>query len=262
MFIAENHPLDGKGVVSTIEEQEPKNAAQASVPTKIGENNPTFFFHMITDAGLFVNQDGTATVRRMLLTAKSCGISRVIVYSNDSNIPTTYAGVTVIRGTIINKKQHDRQFLATIRKSPLNYVIMVSAGENSFNRAAISTKGVHLLTGITDLPKRGFDHILAKMAAEHHTGIVIDLSRIINPKSRKQALSRYAEILFLQRKYHFPLTIASGASTIFGIKNTTEILALCSLFGMTRTESYAALTGMDAILYPQPKVRVVDKEVE
>ena len=134
---------------------------------------------------------------------------------------------------------------------------MVSAGENSFNRIAVSTKGVHLLTNIADLPKGGFDHVTAKMAADHITGVVLDLSCIIHPRSRRTALLRYAEILLLQRKYHFPLVIASGAEDLFGIKNVAETIALCSLFGMTRAEVYAAQNSLDAVLSPSMPVTIV-----
>jgi len=214
---------------------------------------------MITDACIFANQDGSATPRRMLLTAKSCGVSRAVVCGNAPDIPPSYAGVTVLRGKVIGR-QNGRQFFEVVRKCPKECVVMVNVGENSFNRTAITTKGVHLLTGIADLPKGGFDHIVAKMAADHNTGVVFDLSRIINPKSRRTALSRYAEVLLLQRKYHFPLVIASGTDTIFGFRNTTETVALCSLFGMTRPEVYAALNGLDAVLFPPQMVTVVDKE--
>lgn len=214
---------------------------------------------MITDACIFVNQDNAATPRRMLLTAKSCGISRVVVCGNAVDVPASYAGVTVLRGKVI-AKQNGRQFLDAVRKVPAGSVVMVNAGENSFNRTAVTTKGVHLLTGIADLPKGGFDHIIAKMAVDHNTGVVFDLSRILNQKSRRTALSKYAEILHLQRKYHFPLVIASGTDTIFGFRNKTEITALCSLFGMTKAEVAAAQNGLDAVLNPQQQVTIVKKE--
>jgi ribonuclease P/MRP protein subunit RPP1 len=207
---------------------------------------------MITDACIFANQDGTATPRRMVLTAKSCGITRVVVCGDTCDIPESYAGVIILRGKVI-----DGQYLDVIRKNPTGSVVMINAGENSFNRAVVSTRGVHLLTGIADLPKGGFDHTVAKMAADHNTGVVLNISRIINQKSRKTAISRYAEILLLQRKYHFQLMIASGTDTIFGFRNPTEIIALCSLFGMTRSEVYAALNGLDAILTPPLLVTVV-----
>ena len=215
---------------------------------------------MITDACIFVNQDGTVTPHRMLLAAKSCGISRVIICSSASSsyIPGSYAGVTVLRGKVIGR-QIDRPFLDAVRKSPAGCVVMVNAGENSFNRTAITTKGVHFLTGIAELPRGGFDHIVAKMAADHLTGVVFDLSRIISPKSRRIALSRYAEILIMQRKYQFPLVIASGSDSLYGMKNPAEMVALCSLFGMTRVEVYAALHGLDAVLSPPKTVTVVSE---
>jgi ribonuclease P/MRP protein subunit RPP1 len=138
---------------------------------------------------------------------------------------------------------------------------MINAGENSFNRTVITTKGVHFLTGIADLPKGGFDHIVAKMAVDRNIGVIFDISRIINQKSRKYALLRYAEVLFLQRKYHFPLMIASGTDTIFGFRNPSEIVAICSLFGMTRFEVCAALNGLDTVLSPPQLVTVVDEGV-
>jgi ribonuclease P/MRP protein subunit RPP1 len=196
----------------------------------------------------------------MLLTAKSCGMSRVVVCGNALDIPKSYVGVTVLRGIFIDRL-NERSFFEAIRNSPSGCVVMVNVGENNFNRTAIASKGVHLLTGITDLPKGGFDHIVAKMAADYNTGVVFDLSRIINPKSRKIALSRYAEVLLLQRKYRFPFIVASGTNTIFGFRNPNEIIALCSLFGMTRSEVCAALNGLDVVLFPPQLVMVVDNGV-
>ncbi|MDU9376822.1 hypothetical protein McpSp1_14550 [Methanocorpusculaceae archaeon Sp1] len=212
---------------------------------------------MITDACVFANQDQAATVRRLLLTGKSCGLSRMVICGTAPDVPDSYAGVEVLRGRVVGK-QNGKTFLDTMKKIPKGVVVMVYVGENSFNRTAITTKGVHLLTGIADLPKGGFDHIVAKMAADHTTGVVIDLSRIIDAKGRRTALLRYAEILLLHRKFRFPLVIASGADTIFGIRNVEETLALCSLFGMTRAETYAALNGLDAVLSPPRPVRIVE----
>ena len=212
---------------------------------------------MITDACVFVNQDQTATVRRLLLTGKSCGLSRMVLCGSIPDIPASYAGIEVLRGRVIGK-QNGKTFLDTVKKIPKGVIVMVYAEENSFNRTVITTKGVHLLTGIADLPKGGFDHVVAKMAADHTTGIVIDLSRILDPKSRRTALSRYAEILLFQRKFRFPLVIASGADTIFGIRNVDETIALCSLFGMTRAETYTALNCLDAVLSPPRPVSIVE----
>lgn len=211
---------------------------------------------MRTDACVLVNKDGSATPRRLILTGKSCGFSRMILCGT-ADLPTSYVGVTVLRGKIIGRVT-GKPFLDAVRTAPEGTVVFVQAGDNAFNRTAITTKGVHLLTGIVDLPKGGFDHIVAKMAAQHTTGVVIDLACIVSAKTRRAALARYAEILMLHRKFGFPLVIASGADDIFGIRNVVEMTALCSLFGMTRDEVDTALTALDRVLSPPTPVTIVE----
>ncbi|HJJ39276.1 MAG TPA: hypothetical protein O0X42_03965, partial [Methanocorpusculum sp.] len=144
-----------------------------------------------------------------------------------------------------------------LRTAVKGSIIIADAGDNSFNRFALTQKGVNFLAGLENLPKNGFDHITAKLAAEKNVGLVIELAAIIDYRTRKSALSSYADILKLQRKYHFPLVIASGAKTPLGIRTIRETEALCSLFGMTRAEVYAALNGADAVLHPKESVEVV-----
>lgn len=146
----------------------------------------------------------------------------------------------------------------SVRSAAKGAIVIVDAKDNSFNRFAITEKGVHFLAGLENLPKNGFDHITAKLAAEKNVGLVIELAAIIDYKTRKSALSAYADILKLQRKYHFPFVIASGAKTPLGIRSIYETEALCSLFGMTRAEVYAALNGADAVLHPKKYVEVVE----
>ncbi|MCQ2510404.1 MAG: hypothetical protein MJ116_08085 [Lachnospiraceae bacterium] len=145
-----------------------------------------------------------------------------------------------------------------VRSAAKNAIIIADAGENSFNRFVLTQKGVHFLAGLENLPKNGFDHITAKLAAEKNVGLVIELAAIIDYRTRKSALSAYADILKLQRKYRFPLVIASGAKTPLGIRSIYETEALCSLFGMTRAEVYAALNGAEAVLHPKESVEVAE----
>ncbi len=133
-------------------------------------------------------------------------------------------------------------------------VVIVDAGENSFNWFALMQPKVAFLAGFENLPKNGFDHITAKLAAGKNVGIVIELAVIIDYHTRRNALKEYADILALQRKYKFPLVIASGAREKSGIRNLHETVALCSLFGMTRSEVYAALEAPAAVLSPRQTV--------
>jgi len=213
---------------------------------------------MITDACVYANDSSHTTLRRFALTAASCGFSCIIACDPAENI-SEYAGVSILKGKMIGRLS-GKAFLDAVRKTPAGTVVFVQAGENDFNRTAITTKGVHLLTGIADLPKGGFDHITAKMAAQQNTGVVLDLSRIIDPKTRRTALSRYAEILAFHRKYRFPLLLASGASDCLGQRNIHEVAALVDLFGMTKEEADAALSSLEGILYPKKTVEIVGEE--
>lgn len=212
---------------------------------------------MITDACVYANNSSHTTLRRFALSAASCGFSRIIACDPAEDI-SEYAGVSILKGRLIGKLS-GKAFFDAVKKTPAGTVVFVQVGENSFNRTAVTTKGVHLLTGISDLPKGGFDHIVSKMAAQQNTGVVLDFSRIIDPKTRRTALSRYDEILTFQRKYHFPLLIASGASECLGQRNITEIIALADLFGMTEQEVRSALDSLDGILSPKKTVEIVEE---
>ncbi len=213
---------------------------------------------MITDACVYANDSSRTTLRRFALTAASCGFSRIIACDSAEDI-SGYAGVSILKGRLI-EKLNGKVFFDAVKKTPTGTVVFVQVGENSFNRTAVTTKGVHLLTGIADLPKGGFDHIVAKMAAQQNTGVVLDFSRIIDQKTRRKALSRYSEILAFHRKYHFPLLIASGASECLGQRNITEITALADLFGMTGPEVSSALDSIDGILSPKKTVEIVGEK--
>ncbi len=209
---------------------------------------------MITDACIYVQESSPYSSTEFCRTAYKNGYRRVILCGDMAD---DTAGCEVLRGTRISVKTV-KEMNADLKKSPKGNVVIVDVGDNGFNRTAITTKGIHLLSGLDALPKAGFEHITAKMATKHNVGLVIELSKIIDPRTRRSALSHYADILKLQRKYGFPLVIASVAASPAGLKNLQETWALCSLFGMERSEVYHALNAMDGILHPPKTVEVVE----
>lgn len=72
------------------------------------------------------------------------------------------------------------------------------------------------------------------------------------------ALQRYADVLLLQRRYGFPLTISSDAHSILEQRSVREIRGLCALFGMTGSEVSEALSSVGRIIEPKAPVRVVE----
>lgn len=205
---------------------------------------------MITDACIYAPDSSPLVLSEITKTAAACGYARIVA------VGCTEPSEHILRGTLISGKT-GKAFIDAVKKAPKGNVILVEAGDNSFNRTVITTKGVHLITGLADLPKGGFDHITAKMAEQHNIGLVIDLAKIIDPKTRRSALSHYADILKFARKYRFQLVIASGANAPAGQKNKAETAALTSLFGMERAETYAALNALDGILNPPKTIEVI-----
>jgi len=207
---------------------------------------------MITDAGIFVNDSDPAFLSDLLNSVQSAGFQRAIVFSNnpvevENTIPGYYISENTVKG-----------LTNAVRKAPKKVLLAVNAGENNFNRVAITTKGIKLIGGLESLPKGGFDHITAKMAADYNVGLIIEIEKIINPKTRRHALSQYANILKLQRKYQFPLVIASSAHSKFELRNIYEVEALCHLFDMGREEVHLALEAMDGILSTKTPVEVIE----
>lgn len=207
---------------------------------------------MITDACVYADGSDTS-VRRFALNAASCKFSRIIAVGE--NLPAEYAGVEILRGTVVPAES--KGFQEALRRAR-GTVILVNAGENSFNRTAVSAKNVRFLTGLADLPKHGFDDVISRSMASRNCAAVFDLSKIIDNRSRRNALSRYADVLKFSRKFRFPVVIASGASSCLGQRTVQECVALCSLFGMERAEVYQALCACDAVLFPREMVEVVE----
>lgn len=209
---------------------------------------------MITDACICPDVSSAFSLSDFSKIAYENGYRRVIVC--DAEISEDMP-LDVVLGKRVSAKTA-KELLGAVRKAPKGALVIADAGDNSFNRTAITAKGIHMLAGLDALPKAGFEHITAKMAAQHNVALVIELGKIIDPKTRRSALSHYADILKLQRKYQFPLVIASTAKTPAGLKNLQETLALCSLFGMERAEVYSALHAVDSLLHPKQTVEVVE----
>jgi ribonuclease P/MRP protein subunit RPP1 len=124
----------------------------------------------------------------------------------------------------------------------------------------ISLKGVHILRGLHSADKNAFDHVAAKMAADNRVAIDLDLSPLISGRgfTRQRVMHRYRDILVLERRYEFPLTISSHARSILDMRAVREIAGLCSLIGMDTPDVEMALFGTDIITTPpNPAVKVI-----
>jgi len=205
----------------------------------------------ITDACVFPYPFGDSSVRRMALEARNLGFDRLVAIDMP---PADFYGIEICTGIII-KGTPLKDIISRIKKerNP-TAVVSVEAGDNGFNRAVISLKGVHCIRGIQSAEKTAFDHVAAKMAADNQVAIDLDLSVLISGRgnTRQRAMHRFRDVLTLKQRFEFPLTLSSYAHSVLDMRAVREITGLCSLIGMDISDVENAFSGVDLITSSPP----------
>jgi ribonuclease P/MRP protein subunit RPP1 len=211
----------------------------------------------ITDACVYPYPFGDSSVRRMALEAKALGFDRLVAADTPSGV---FYGIEIYSGILI-RDTAIRDLTNRIKRERNNKaVVSVQAGDNGFNRSVINLKGVHILRGLHSADKNAFDHVAAKMASDNRVAIDLDLSPLISGRgfTRQRAMHRYRDILVLERRFEFPITLSSHARSILDMRAVREIAGLCSLLGMDILDVEKAFFGVDIITTPpNPAVKVI-----
>jgi ribonuclease P/MRP protein subunit RPP1 len=201
----------------------------------------------ITDACVFPYPYGDSSVRRMALEAKNLGFDRLVAINTP---PADCFGIEICTGVII-KGIPLKDIISRIKKERnTEALVSVEAGDNSFNRSVISHRGVHSIRGIQSAEKNAFDHVAAKMAADNRVAIDLDLSVIVSGRGsiRQRAMHRFRDVLILEQRFEFPLTLSSFAHSVLDMRSVREITGLCSIIGMDIPDVEKAFSGVDFIL--------------
>lgn len=211
----------------------------------------------ITDACVCPYPCGDSSVRRMALESKNLGFDRLVAADTPSG---EFYGIEVCTGIIIRSTPLKDLINRVKRERNSEAVVSVEAGDNGFNRAVISLKGVHIIRGIQSAEKTAFDHVAAKMAADNRVAIDLDLSFLLSGRgiARQRAMHRFRDVLILEQRFEFPLTISSYAHSIMDMRAVREITGLCSLMGMDIPDVEKAFFGVDIITASlNPAVKVI-----
>jgi len=211
----------------------------------------------ITDACVCPYPCGDSSVRRMALEARNLGFDRLVAADTP---PGEFFGIEVCTGIIIRDTPLKDLINRVKRERNSNAVVSVEAGDNGFNRAVISLKGVHIIRGIQSAEKNAFDHVAARMAADNRVAVDLDLSLLVSARgiTRQRAMHRFRDALILEQRYEFPLTISSYAHSIMDMRAVREITGLCSLIGMDIPDVEKAFSGVDIITASSnPAVKVI-----
>ena len=211
----------------------------------------------ITDACVYPYPCGDSSVRRMALEAMSLGFDRLVAAGISSG---GHCGIEISKGVLIRDTMMKDLISRVRQERNSNAVVSVQAGDNGFNRSVTGVKGVHILRGIHSADKTAFDHITARMAADNRVAVDIDLSPLISGRGviRQRAIHRYRDILLLERRFEFPITLSSHARSILEMRAVREISGLCSLLDMDAPDVEKAFTGVDRVTSsPNPAVKVL-----
>jgi len=211
---------------------------------------------MDTDACIHPYPAGNSSARRMALEAGEMGFSAVVI---PGAVPGEYHGVRIIPAMIVSETDV-RKVAGQIRKRGNGEtLVLVDAGDNGFNRAVLTQKGVHGIRRIHRTPKNAFDHVSARLAEENGIAVDIDLSPLIQEKGvlRQKVLYRYNDLMRLHSRYRFPLTLSSNAYSVLDLRSPQEIRLLCTLFGMDKEDAGRALQTVWSLLSPAEPVMVV-----
>lgn len=211
----------------------------------------------ITDAAVCPYPDGDSSVRRLALEAAALGFDSLVAIGAPA---ATYGNVEVRSGLFI-RNAGIKDILAHVKRvKDSGTVVSVKAGNAGFNRGIVGLRGVHILRGIHAADKNAFDHVTAKMAADNRVAIDIDLSCLIAARgiTRQRAVQRYRDVLVLERRFGFPITLSTYARSVLELRAVREISGLCSLLGMDIPDVERALAGAGMVTAPpEPAVKVV-----
>ena len=211
----------------------------------------------ITDGAVCPFPHGDSSVRRLALEAGPLGYDSIVAIDTP---PAEYGGVEVLRGVWIRNAGMKEVVAQVKRERDFRTVVAVQAGDAGFTRAVAGLKGVQVIRGIHAAGKDAFDHVTAKMAVDNRVAVDIDLSVLTGARgiARQRALQRYRDILVLERRFEFPLTLSSYARSVLDLRAVREVSGLCSLLGMDVPDVERALAGIGAVTTaPEPAVRVV-----
>jgi len=211
----------------------------------------------ITDAAVCPYPNGDSSVRRFALEAEALGFDSLVAVDTPS---ATFGGIEVRRGLFIQNAGMKDVIGQVKRVSDPGTVVSVRAGDAGFNRGVVGIKGVHILRGLHAADKNAFDHVTAKMAADNRVAVDIDLSCLISARgiARQKAIQRYRDVMVLEQRFEFPLTLSTYARSVLDLRAVREISGLCTLVGMDLPDVEKALAGVGAVTSPpEPAVKVV-----
>ncbi|MCD5409666.1 MAG: ribonuclease P [Methanocellales archaeon] len=196
---------------------------------------------------------------RLKLVAKRYGYAEIAI-TNHSGYWNEVAGDSIINGIEIVASNP-----AELRKNIEKYrprvdILLVHGGDPKINRAAVENACVDILAHPEIGKADGFNHVLAKSAADNDVAIEFNLDALIRLRggARVRALSDFRRNLKLARKFDVSVVLTSNAKSHYDMRAPREMIALAGLFGMTEEEAIQALSMVPVRIIEQNRKKRQD----
>lgn len=163
--------------------------------------------------------------------------------------PTT-ASFDLVRGIEVYEENPSKLHSLISRNSRKADFVIVQGGSDKLNRSALETADVDILSLPFGTKDGGFDHVIAKAAADRRVALEFDVGSLIRYRGGKRvhAMSELKQRLMLARKFEVQMVLTSGARSIYDIRGPRELMALGGLFGMTKEEAMEAMASVPATI--------------
>jgi len=133
--------------------------------------------------------------------------------------------------------------LARLRKE--YDVLLVRGSDLDLNRRAVQTKEVDILTH-PELNRKdsGFNHTMAKLAAQNNVAIEINFREILlsSKNTRSHIMHKISENVRLCKKYKTPIIICSGAVSHWQLRDPKIIISMGCLLGLDLDKAKKAIS--------------------
>ncbi|WP_340818795.1 ribonuclease P protein component 3 [Methanolobus sp. WCC4] len=202
------------------------------------------------DLNVHTVPEGKNTIEEMAALAKHFGYTGVAVTNPFNSCKpersTVIDGLDIISGVELRTENASKLHGLVGKFRQTVDVIVVHGGSESINRAAVENSNVDILSNFGSMKDNGLNHVLAKSASDNDVAISFDLSHIIGLRGgrRVRALSNFRNDLRIIRKYDVPFVLTSNAGSLYDMRAPRELMALASLFGMTREEALKGLSDV------------------
>ncbi len=188
---------------------------------------------------LIIHPEGSGSIARMAFEAQRFGYSGIAVINTQvpdkETIPPDFSIYSGIE--ISCKPSRLREEIKKHKNS--SDILIVSGGDEEFNRAAVETEGLDIL-----LQPAQFNNVMAKAASDNSVAIGFNMGSIIRLRgdARVQELIKMRKNLKHARKYDVSMILTGNAHSIYDLRSPREMAALSGLFGMTPKEAVDAMS--------------------